>query len=415
MKLQYKTITQVGKRENNEDCFYPKQTKDKVENLFMVCDGVGGADKGEVASNIACSAIAEYFKSNTNKQMDDTFIQQAVRQSEQGMRNFISQNPDSKGMATTLTLLYFRSDKAIIAHCGDSRVYQVRNGEIKYVTKDHSLVNELLATGFIKSEEDAKKHPKKNVITRALSGGKDHAEADTYLIEDLQNDDYFLLCSDGVLESLNDEDIQRLFTKDNTLIKIIDEINILCAENSDDNYTAVIVRIDEVPQNLSITNKTPFEEKEHSDSSNEIITSGTLTEEEIIEERKEDAETIIRKSNSPIKYILILISLILIAYAGWIFFKQKKEGKNHNQKKEISIPQKEVDTKTDKLVHKNPESVNTQNTKPSKKNLQTNKAEDKKLKINSLVQPQLNSTPNQIKNAPIVNKDTNTEQIEKLK
>ena len=250
MKLQFKQLHETGKRGNNEDNVYPKSTEKKpVDNLFMVCDGVGGAEKGEVASSIACASVAEFMRIMQQTPeiiITDDLIQDAVHQAEQGMQNYIADFPESKGMASTFTMLYFTPQNAVIAHCGDSRVYHIRNGKILFQTHDHSLVNELLASGFIKTEEEARNHPKKNMITRALSGDKkDKAVADVKFIpnDEIFRDDLFLLCSDGVLESIENTTIEQIIKREKSPEEIINEIYTRCEGHSNDNYSAIVVKV----------------------------------------------------------------------------------------------------------------------------------------------------------------------------
>ncbi len=249
MKLQFKQLHETGERGNNEDNVYPKSTeKNPVDNLFMVCDGVGGAEKGEVASSIACASVAEFMRIMQQTPeiiITDDLIQDAVHQAEQGMQNYIADFPESKGMASTFAMLYFTPQNAVIAHCGDSRVYHIRNGKILFQTHDHSLVNELLASGFIKTEEEARNHPKKNMITRALSGDKDIAVADVKFIpnDEIFRDDLFLLCSDGVLESIDNPTIEQILKREKSPEEIINEIYTRCEGHSNDNYSAIVVKV----------------------------------------------------------------------------------------------------------------------------------------------------------------------------
>lgn len=348
MKLQFSALNEQGKRENNEDNYYPRPEDEKpVKDLYMVCDGVGGAEKGEVASNIARSSIAQYFKRNKTDEVNDSFVQSAIMQAESGMRKFIEDNPDSRGMATTLTLLYFDEQHAVVAHCGDSRVYQVRDGEILHKTFDHSLVNELLASGAIKDEEAARNHPKKNVITRALSGGKEHTEADVTFITDVKKDDFFLLCSDGILESLDDAAICALFVKENTAEFIRDEIKQLCDGHSNDNFTAIVVKTEQnivaaklptaivsTPEIVAIEQETPQAQAAEEEAAAEEL----IIIKETVQENYE------KKSNKPIMYLTLLGVLAILVFAGYkyglpMLKSDKKEKTEENKLDTVRKPE----------------------------------------------------------------------------
>ena len=237
-------INQQGKRANNEDSVYPaKDTVNPVSNLFLVCDGVGGSAKGEVASKMACSLFAQYFAANTNKTIDAQYIAAAIQEIQTEFQQYISTNPDATGMATTLTLLYFNEENAITAHAGDSRIYQIRNGKIIFQTQDHSWVNLQIQIGKLDARS-AENHPKRNQIVNALqSKSVATTTAEVHQITDLQNDDFFLLCTDGVLESFRNIDIENLFKDKKSVEEYINLINHKCGINSNDNYSAFLLQI----------------------------------------------------------------------------------------------------------------------------------------------------------------------------
>ena len=235
--MTYITIHQKGKRENNEDFLKTLPS----QNIFMVCDGVGGSSKGEVASELACDTF-EIFFSNNASPLSHEVVNNALLFTEEAFENYIAQNPDSKGMATTLTFVGFYNNKAICSHCGDSRIYHVRDGNILFKTKDHSLVNELVASGYI-TENEAKTHPKRNQITRAIMGTQNPTFIDTKVISEIQSNDFFLLCTDGILEGISEEDFLTLFQEGKQVSEIKQEIETKCLQFSNDNFSAIIIKI----------------------------------------------------------------------------------------------------------------------------------------------------------------------------
>lgn len=242
------SISEIGKRMNNEDSIYPVGDYGTVnDRLFLVCDGVGGSNKGEVASSVACDSIQTYFTTflDTEKKFDPEFIRKAIRYTEIRFDDYIKDNPIANGMATTLCLLYLAPDRIYLTHAGDSRIYQFRKGKIIFKTEDHSLVNSWVKTGKINPEE-AEKHPQRNVIYKAIQGSKIPVEIDIEQITDIHPGDRFLMCTDGIMESLNDNELSELFSKDDSPEDTLATIKNRCNDNSRDNYSAYLITINEI-------------------------------------------------------------------------------------------------------------------------------------------------------------------------
>ena len=237
-------LNQIGSRSNNEDNLYPSLSDVYNDsNLFMVCDGVGGSAKGEVASRLVCEAIPEYFERYNDAYVDSDFINNAVKYSQQAIDDYLLERESAQGMATTMTLLNFNAEGAVIAHIGDSRVYHVRGNKILFQTSDHSLVNELLKSGVL-TPEQAANHPQKNVITRAIEGSNRKVEADVHLCDDIEANDYFFLCSDGILEQIDNDTLLEVLNRHITLEEKIEAINDICYGNTKDNYTCYLIQVE---------------------------------------------------------------------------------------------------------------------------------------------------------------------------
>ncbi|CAG4994734.1 hypothetical protein DYBT9275_01455 [Dyadobacter sp. CECT 9275] len=261
MKIQIArpcALHEIGKRTNNEDNLFPaKGMATSDDRLFLVCDGVGGAEKGEIASDIACQAIPDYFRRNSIFKSEAQTVYDAIAFAKTEIEKFLRDNPGSEGMATTLTLLHLHEDGATIAHIGDSRVYHIRNGKILWKTRDHSYVNDLVNAGLI-TEAEALSHPRRNVIMRALQGNDPNVTADVHTIPKINKGDYFFLCSDGILESVDDTTLTEILsTQDADTVKM-ERIAGLCRENSRDNFSAYLVRITQV-ENLTVELLQPVE------------------------------------------------------------------------------------------------------------------------------------------------------------
>lgn len=246
-------ISEKGCRQNNEDSIYPQPEAVKpTQELFLVCDGVGGAEKGEIASSLACDYFQWYFLNmpEENKPTPE-FIRKALRYTEIKFDEYIAEHPEATGMATTLAMLYVGQSGVTLAHVGDSRIYQFREGEIIYKTEDHSLVNSLLQLGQITPEE-ARNHPQRNVITRAVHGTEQPSEADIILLDDVEPGDYFFMCTDGVMENFTDESLTVLFKGKMASEVIKDIIMETCNGKTRDNFSFYIIPIQNVQESNSV-------------------------------------------------------------------------------------------------------------------------------------------------------------------
>lgn len=247
IKAQHpKYLNELGKRRNNEDAFY------YIDNLFIVCDGVGGANKGEVASHLASQKMAEFIENTPNNIVNEDFCEKAIRFIEAAFDEQIKAKPECSGMGTTLVALYL-TDKAYVIWAGDSPLYQFRDGKIIYKTKDHSLVQKMVDKGEI-TEEQALTHPQKNIILRAINGSTNPTNFEFTVLDDVQADDLFLLCTDGVNDGLSNEKIEQIVAlADGDTNFIVEQLNAYCAKYSSDNYTCIVTKIDKLEQTASTT------------------------------------------------------------------------------------------------------------------------------------------------------------------
>jgi serine/threonine protein phosphatase PrpC len=227
-------------RENNEDSFIVEDYDTYC--LYAVADGMGGHKAGEVASSIVIEEMSKYFISSAEKKdfKPPLFIAESVRMSNDKIRQEAFKNEECLGMGTTLAMAVI--DKAqnliYIGNIGDSRVYLLRNKELKQITSDHTYVNELMKEGKI-SPEEAKTHPKRNVITRAL-GSEEVVHADIFELELLDND-ILLLCTDGLTTHVSDDRILEIINEygpSQSVKKLIQQAN---DNGGTDNITIIIV------------------------------------------------------------------------------------------------------------------------------------------------------------------------------
>ena len=240
-------ILEQGNREKQEDYIYPLMGCASTDDrLFIVCDGMGGHEDGEVASETFTIALAEYFDKHASGDeiLSDKVLTDAIafaydRLDAKDSGNF-------KKMGTTLTLLYFHRGGVTAAHIGDSRIYHLRPGKkLLYVSRDHSLVFDLYQSGEI-SYGEMKTSAQKHVITRAVQPGEDNrVKPDIIHITDVKPDDYFYMCSDGMLEKMDNDDVFRLFSASGSDKKKRDTI-IEATTGNQDNHSAYIVHVQDV-------------------------------------------------------------------------------------------------------------------------------------------------------------------------
>ncbi|MCD7821654.1 MAG: Stp1/IreP family PP2C-type Ser/Thr phosphatase [Clostridiales bacterium] len=231
-------ITDRGKvRRQNQDAFY--QWTNGTMALAVVCDGMGGARSGNVASALA----AQYFVQvlSTGKGSPEDRMTQAAAVANSAVYRRAQQDINCRGMGTTLVAAFARGPEAYILNIGDSRCYHLSGDRIWQVTRDHSLVAEWVAAGQL-TEEEARNHPNRNIITRAL-GTEEQVAGDLYR-ETLEPGDRLLLCSDGLSNEVTDEELARL-AGGGILRDCCDRLLERALERgAPDNVTAVILAAD---------------------------------------------------------------------------------------------------------------------------------------------------------------------------
>ncbi len=235
--------TDVGAiRESNQDAFFYDTLS---ENAFfaIVCDGMGGANAGNVASDSAVRTISEYLKRAFREGMNSTQIENIIRSAIITANSKVfqmSQKDESLlGMGTTVVLLFVVGNTGYVIHIGDSRLYIYTSKTLKQITVDHSIVQNMIDSGKITPDE-AKNHPSKNIITKAL-GVNEEVNADMDFIT-LGDSDIILLCSDGLTNYVTDEEITEILDNfdETTALRLIDKANL---GGGGDNITAVAVKI----------------------------------------------------------------------------------------------------------------------------------------------------------------------------
>ena len=253
--IEVANVSDTGlKRPHNED----SAVTDTALGLAVVADGMGGYKAGEVASAIAAQLILNEVRAgiangDANTKVESSgmsratlVIRDAVAKANAEVFRTAQEVPQCQGMGTTVVVVFYHGDKVSIAHVGDSRVYRLRGNEFKQITRDHSLIQELIDRGFFTPEEAAENTPK-NLVTRAL-GIEQSVEVDVQE-QDLQAGEIYLLCSDGLNDMVDDEEIHLTLSKYSAnLVQAATELVRLANEKGGkDNVSVVLVR----PQNPS--------------------------------------------------------------------------------------------------------------------------------------------------------------------
>ncbi len=247
--MEYFGVTDVGKRrQSNQDCFALRMVCDYL--VAIVCDGMGGANGGKIASEVACETfcdvlcprIEELHAENPDSlpTVLDKIIRNAIDAANDQIYKLSLKNRDLAGMGTTLVGCVIHGHKVTLFNIGDSSLYHVRGEKIRKLTRDHSLVQTLVDSGEIKPEEAAH-HPNKNIITRVV-GVDEHVEAD--LSRCTIASGYLLLCSDGLSNYLSGPDLAFFLNEEGEIQEKAELlINYANAKGGADNITAVVIAL----------------------------------------------------------------------------------------------------------------------------------------------------------------------------
>ena len=255
-RLKAKGSTDVGrKRQLNEDVFLV----DDELGVFLVADGMGGHAAGEVASRLAADEIFRAFGGRSalsqetwpehwdmKRSATANLLVDSILAGHERVTNAVSRDQNLKGMGTTVVVAVHpaASRSLVVCHVGDSRAYRLRHNKLEILTEDHSWVHEQVAAGFL-TEEAARTHPLKNVVTQAL-GGSAEPKVD-FLETELMNGDFYLLCSDGLNSMLTDDEIAEILGNEGSLderaTRLIESAN---EHGGNDNVTVVLLEASQI-------------------------------------------------------------------------------------------------------------------------------------------------------------------------
>jgi protein phosphatase len=251
--LQSASLTDPGRvRDHNEDCI---ESRPEI-GLYVLADGMGGYNAGEVASGMATSLISDGLQEtwvpadaarlsrDEARATSERMLREQIGRANSAIFNTSQNNPECAGMGTTLVVCLYHDNFMTVAHIGDSRLYRLRGDSMEQVTRDHSLLQEQLDSGLITPEE-AKLSQNKNLVTRAL--GIDPTVEPEIHVYETQKDDTYLLCSDGLSDMVEDEEIRlTLITlRQNPSLTVQQLVQAANDNGGRDNISAMLIRVAE--------------------------------------------------------------------------------------------------------------------------------------------------------------------------
>ena len=234
------SITNIGKkRKTNQDFVYTsEQSVGKLPNLFLVADGMGGHKAGDYASKITVETIVEKVAASSETE-PGRILEEAIAAANALVREQAGRSPELEGMGTTVVAAICDGMRLYVANVGDSRLYVVNQREIVQITRDHSWVEEMVRRGGIPREE-ARNHENKNIITRAV-GVDETVQADFFTV-DLKEGDVILMCTDGLTNMLEDEEIRMILEGSRDIVEKAEELVRAANEHGgNDNISVILI------------------------------------------------------------------------------------------------------------------------------------------------------------------------------
>ena len=240
--LKVVALSDIGKvRQNNQDYYSVPKNEEKL-GIYILADGMGGYNGGEIASQLAVESVKSYIETNfnsafTNKEEIMEFLRSAIQYANMVVYEKAKETQELQGMGTTLEVCFIYHNRVYIGHIGDSRIYRIRKEVMRKLTTDHSYVENLVKEGKI-TKEEARVHPKKNMITKAL-GCAPFVEPDV-MVKGFQKQDILVITSDGLTNKVSDSEIFDIIKQDvdSSCEKLINMAN---ERGGNDNITVIVI------------------------------------------------------------------------------------------------------------------------------------------------------------------------------
>ncbi len=310
IKINHSQTTHRGNhREQNEDSCAIHETRNG--QLFVTCDGMGGAAEGKKASSIGVKSIVEFFEKEEFDNIQIALFQSLKFANEQ-IYATAQLNPAFKGMGTTACVVLFQKDEMYFAHVGDSRIYLHTDGKLKHLTRDHSFVNQLVDQGTLRPNE-AKNHPEKNRILKALGVHLDLEPTVANQPVLLKKGDQVLLCSDGLTDMVSDPGIEAVLNQEKSVPEKTQTLLQKALDNGGkDNITVQLIEVAQSPHTTTV-----FADKTPKDLSTTLIDA--------------DGAVNQRKSKFSKNYLLLYVPVLLLLIWSMVSI--------FNDKKELEVPE----------------------------------------------------------------------------
>ena len=234
------SVTDIGKRRKlNQDYLYTSEEPvGQLPNLFIVADGMGGHNAGDFASKLAVTTMTESIRESGEGEPAE-ILARAIDRANTAVWESAKANPELKGMGTTVVAAVCCENTLHAANVGDSRLYIIDGSEIKQITRDHSWVQEMVRRGGL-GREEARNHPDKNIITRAV-GAENTVKADFFSVP-LKEGDLILMCTDGLTNMLEDEEIRMVLNGARDIVEKAEELIRRANENGGrDNISVILI------------------------------------------------------------------------------------------------------------------------------------------------------------------------------
>jgi len=228
--MKYQSFTGIGKRENNEDVILIEKFSQDVE-LYLVVDGMGGYEKGEVSARLVAENISTHLR--TVEIINKTEINNAIKKANLAVKQFNESNKIASG--ATVAGIVFQLDIALCFWLGDVQIYHFLNGNLDWQSKGHTLLNELLETDANRSPEMQKRYG--HIVTKSVAGKREKSTPEILEIKNISEKDSFVLCSDGVHNTLTVDHLRLLLSENDNLTQIQEYLKI----HADDNYSLILV------------------------------------------------------------------------------------------------------------------------------------------------------------------------------
>ncbi len=241
--MKSESITDIGsKRKVNQDYIYNKdESIGLLSNLYIVADGMGGHKAGDHASRECVNSVVGYIEEHTECYTPISLLEKAIATANDNINEQSNNNPDLEGMGTTIVAATIVENTMYVANVGDSRLYLIKDDKMEQITQDHSLVEEMVKRGEI-SATDARMHPNKNIITRALGASKD-VDVDFFEIE-VDKADKILLCSDGLTNMVEEQEIVDVVSCNSDMDKVVKKLVQKANQyGGKDNISVVLVEV----------------------------------------------------------------------------------------------------------------------------------------------------------------------------